>query len=464
MAISRREFFGGILSAAGAAVARKAVGSHVGEPLLRFGYASDTHLTTSDDPQDLGRVFGWFHSRNVDAVVLSGDITEGGFDAEIDRLLEIWGNAFPDDCASDGRRVEKFWVWGNHDYKDASYMRSLPPERKVEDLKVSMFSHKDESWRKITGEAFQGEVFHKKIKGFSFVGAHWKHENETIEYFRSHASEIDTSKFFVYVQHPHVPGTVYYPGRAEHSRLRATLSQYSNCFCLSGHGHESAAYESALWQGEFTALGGSSTKSVGTLKGRENSAWASWCKTPEPITPSIPMGNGRHAMIISVYANELVIERHEFRNDEPLGGEWVLPLPLETHPESPIVIASNAKVPQFAYGAKIKISRGIMRMRKNAKGECYRVSFPSALATKGNGRVTDYLVAVRKPDSGTPLLSRMVSQPKMTLAERRLESGDKIYCLIKAEDLKDMQDLEVTVTPMNAAGKGGRPLVGKLQS
>ena len=108
MSLSRREFFGGMFSAAGVAVARRAVGAAAGEPLLRFGYASDTHLTFGDDPRQLGEVFDWFRDRNVDAVVLSGDITEGGFDDEIDFLMEIWRKSFPDGTAADGRKVERY--------------------------------------------------------------------------------------------------------------------------------------------------------------------------------------------------------------------------------------------------------------------------------------------------------------------------------------------------------------------
>ena len=458
MSLSRREFFGGLFSAAGAFAVRRAAGSQAGEPLLRFGYASDTHLAFGDDPRQLGRVFDWFHDRNVDAVVLSGDVTEGGFDDEMDFLLEIWRKAFPGETASDGRKVEKFWVWGNHDYKDASYMRNLPPEQKAADLKVSMFAHKDATWRKLFGEPFPGEVFHKTIKGFSFVGAHWKHEEETPAYLKEHAGEIDMSKIFFYVQHPHVPGTVYYPGHTKKSAIRNALAEHSNCFSLSGHGHESAAYESALWQGEFTALGGSSSKVVSTLRPRENASVAPWQKGPAPISPTVSAGGGHHAMLVSVYARELVIERHEFVNDEPLGEEWVLPLPLQTHPESPCVIAAGVEPPQFAADAKLTVTRGMMTTRQHKKQDCWRLEFPLARAAKRHGRVTDYAVTVKDGPDGKVCAKRLLSQPMMTLAERRLDRNERLVCLIAAEGLKDVSAPVFSVTPLNAAGKAGKAL------
>ena len=64
MSLSRREFFGGLFSAAGVFAVRRAAGSQAGEPLLRFGYASDTHLAFGDDPRfvlqrEIGRS-SWF--------------------------------------------------------------------------------------------------------------------------------------------------------------------------------------------------------------------------------------------------------------------------------------------------------------------------------------------------------------------------------------------------------------------
>ena len=57
---------------------------------------------------------------------------------------------------------------------------------------------KDAAWRRIGEGAFPGETFTKTIKGFSFVGTHWKHEDETVRWLKTHP-EVDTSKLFVYV-------------------------------------------------------------------------------------------------------------------------------------------------------------------------------------------------------------------------------------------------------------------------
>ncbi|MBQ6338118.1 MAG: hypothetical protein IJI36_03135, partial [Kiritimatiellae bacterium] len=93
--ISRREFIGGIAVTFASALARKlSAEAAANEPLLRFGALSDTHLRTTDDPDQLGRVFRWLHDRSVDAVVISGDITEQGLNTEVDFLVRIWNDAF----------------------------------------------------------------------------------------------------------------------------------------------------------------------------------------------------------------------------------------------------------------------------------------------------------------------------------------------------------------------------------
>ena len=128
--LSRRFFLRGLAAGAATLSARQLLAEALAnEPLLRFGVMSDTHLELKDDPNGLGRIFRTLHDRNVDAVVISGDITERGLNTEVDFLMKIWNDAFPGNCAADGRKVEKVWVWGNHDYSDASYMRRMPPEK-----------------------------------------------------------------------------------------------------------------------------------------------------------------------------------------------------------------------------------------------------------------------------------------------------------------------------------------------
>ena len=464
MALSRREFIGGLAVTFASALARRLSAEAVAnEPLLRFGALSDTHLQVTDDPDQLGRVFRWLHDRNADAVVISGDITEQGLNTEIDYLVRIWNDAFPGGKAADGRKVEKFWVWGNHDYSDASYMRRMPPEKLAEQIKVSVFGDKDAAWRRIGEGAFPGETFTKTIKGFSFVGTHWKHEDETVGWLKAHP-EVDTSKFFVYVQHPQPAETVFHTARKRkaYKGLREEMRAYSNCFMVAGHSHRSLSDDLALWQGDFTVLGAGSTKSVSVRGGYENSPG-----TPEPgkyvsHTRAVESGKASQGSLVSVYRDKVIVERMEFRRGQAIGDAWELPLPLERHVDEPFVIAAQAPAPEFPEGAKVEVSpRPKSKDRLGRVEAQFKVWVPYAQKQGRYGRVVDYLFEALDAVSGKVLLKRKTLQDFYTCSEKKaMEEGGR--CKFAVADLPAGASVKFRVTPRNAAGKGGRSLVSEV--
>ena len=243
---------------AAAALMSACAGAAESEPLLRFGFLSDPHLNVASESSQtaFANALSHFAACDVDAVVMSGDLLDTGSEEEMQLVLTAWRSAFPNGRGPDGREVVPFVVWGNHDYMDASYMRTMTPDELASAYPHQMRNDKDRWWRELAGEPFPGEVYHRKIRGFSFVGAHWGHEDETGPWMEAHAAGVDTSRFFVHVQHPHPYGTVY--GEASGPKeVKNLLSAYPNCLSLSGHSHLSLADDRALWQGAFVALTGS---------------------------------------------------------------------------------------------------------------------------------------------------------------------------------------------------------------
>lgn len=459
--MTRREFLGGItVLFASAAAKRLCAEALMNEPLLRFGVMSDTHLETKDDPEWLGRVFKYLYGRNVDAVVISGDITERGLDDEVDFLMRIWKSAFPGDVAADGRRVEKMFVWGNHDYCDASYMRKMPKDEFAALASRSVIGDKNAAWRRIGEGAFPGETFAKKIKGFSFVGTHWKHENETGAWLRVHP-EVDTSKLFFYVQHPHPQGTVFNPTtRRKFSGVREDLKSYPNCFCISGHSHMSISDDMALWQGEFTAMGTGSTKSVSVRKGRENSPGFD-VDSYVPHTRQFENGKPSQASIVSVYPDRIIVERHEFHFGGQLGDAWELPLPLETHPENPFVVAEAAPAPEFPPDVKVSVIYAKGKDRSGREEMQYKIKVPYADKTGRNGRVVEYRFDVVDEATGKVLATKTALQDRYGLSE---EQASKCAgrCVFGESELPSGAKLVFRATPLNAFGRGGKSIEGRL--
>jgi len=296
MKVSRREFLGGLLAAA---AFNRVFGEPEEKPLVRFGFLSDAHLNPMTP--GMGRSFAAalqrLASENVDAVVSGGDLLDMGTAEEMELALAAWRQAFPQGRARDGRPVTPFFVWGNHDYMQASYMRRMSPAQLQGAFPRRMVAEKDRWWRELTGEAFPGEVFHRKIRGVSFVGAHWGHEDETGPWMTAHAAEIDTAHPFVHVEHPHPAQTVCGDASGP-TAVRDYLARLPTCLSLSGHSHYPLSGRKTFWRGPFAALTGS-----------------------QP---------GLHTSIVSVYPDRFVIAPYDMKAGCALP-EWVAPVAGREH-------------------------------------------------------------------------------------------------------------------------------------
>lgn len=126
-------------------------------PIMRFGVLSDTHVRA--DPktaETLRKELRRFSREEVRAVVISGDLCEVGTLKELENVMDAWYEAFPGGCNAAGEPVELIVAFGNHDYHDASYLKSGPIRE--EDRKLGIFFNKDMAWRMITGRPFEGLV------------------------------------------------------------------------------------------------------------------------------------------------------------------------------------------------------------------------------------------------------------------------------------------------------------------
>ena len=99
----RRTFLGGVGAAFGSAVLPATAFAKAGEPIMRFGVASDVHINVGwkegGDPERLGlrsqpyfleKALRWFNANKADAVVFSGDMAHTGRMEELEKLVEVW--------------------------------------------------------------------------------------------------------------------------------------------------------------------------------------------------------------------------------------------------------------------------------------------------------------------------------------------------------------------------------------
>ena len=182
--LTRRFFLGGLASAFALGPRRifsAPPGAFMGgKPVLTFGALSDVHvclapggekLLDTYNTQTLEAAFTWFRDNGVDAVTIAGDMAHSGLAGELKALADTWFKVFPNDKAPDGRRVERVFVFGNHDWSSPGRAKDVFPDEKVRNDNLLVVNP-----RKWWDELFHEEwtpFFEKTVNGYSFIGAHW---------------------------------------------------------------------------------------------------------------------------------------------------------------------------------------------------------------------------------------------------------------------------------------------------
>ena len=310
MNMTRREIIRNLL-ASGAFFALPRGWSAEEKPLLTLGLISDTHVKEAADVGPLAEIFQWYAGRKVDAMVNCGDVCEIGSLQELSFYMDAWKQGFG------ATAPEHIVVWGNHDYKAASYMRGkvLSEAEKADSIKFN----RDGAWKILYGEKHPGEVFLRKVKGYDFVCAHWKGQSGVPDFIRQH--KVDTSKLFFEVEHSPVPGTVVPESAgAEKSKLRGYLETQPNCLSLSGHIHCTLADPHFFWRGGFAAITCGSTKKCAVRKGRGPSCIRG------PINGT---WGTRQGAVLTVYPEYMTLERHSFAVGRDIAPATKILLPLK---------------------------------------------------------------------------------------------------------------------------------------
>lgn len=222
--------------------------------MLRIGILSDVHISRSvwgeRQHERLKKAFLFYREKGVDGILISGDLQEN---LEINTSLknigefwEIWESIFPENCNPlTDEPVEPLFIYGNHD--------KILVEAGYWPVKYGGFT----------------PAWHKEVKGYHFVGAHYTQEGKEItgELVRQ-AQRASGEKPFFYIQHLPVAGTLY---DADEGLLKAgvailpVVEKMENCVVLTGHTHIPLTDERSIWQSDdkdsprFTTINCAST-------------------------------------------------------------------------------------------------------------------------------------------------------------------------------------------------------------
>ena len=451
MTISRRSFIGRVAAfgATGCPMLCLAATYAPGrKPNMTFGVVSDIHIRIAPDGNGLRpshdcsafiHALEWFRDQKVDAVMVAGDLADTGLVKELEAVAAAWWKVFPDNKAPDGRHVERVFITGNHDwdaytYDGGVFVKKLYPDEADRNHNLLCKDLKG-WWERIMQEPYV-PIYHKDVKGYSFVGAHWQNEPchpkcETAfrhvgKWFAENGAKLDPEKPFFYCQHAHLQNTVYGAWAWGHDsgETTAALMAFPNAVAFSGHSHYSLTDERSIWQGGFTSLGTASLRACAVPgdelhpdSGYEN-AWGGQnaFKAMRPIPEK-----SRQGMLVRVFDDSIAFTRRDFAIDKMLGGDWVMPLPAAKNQVFSFAARrAKQKPPAFAAGAKLTVTKvettnrgGRVKIngeKKNIPPEkkaSVRLDFPQADGARAT-RPFEY-EATFASGGGKPVVKRMLA-------------------------------------------------------
>ena len=424
-----------------------------GTPNLTFGILTDIHVSKSGSSfageAMFRKALGWFRDQGVDAVAVCGDMADTGLVSELEAVAGAWSDVFPNDASpTDGRHVERLFIYGNHDYGEFNGTKS----GSIRDAGLAV------AWRQVFGEEY-APVWRKEVKGYTFVGAHWttgrcKDKDEVgvpegAAWIAQNGASIDPSKPFFYIQHAPPKDTCLGPwhwGRDD-GRITSALSNFPNAVAITGHSHASVSDERSIWQGAFTAVNAGSLRYTGLEYGdllptvRENDG--AIADGSGRIMARIARDDGHHGLIARVYDDRIVFERRDFEDLGLLGPDWVVPLPVQE--PVPLAFAARAAAsvpPEFPAGAEVSARlTGVIE-----------VDIPAA-NREGCPRVLDYALEIEGSEGGRD--ERFVFAEGFHRSSGSARANAHTVCKVAASTLTAKGELTVKVTPRDSFGKAG---------
>jgi len=491
MNMTRRGFVvGGACFAAAKALAVKGE-----KPNLRVGILSDVHVDSERPARNFERALRYFDSRKVDAVMITGDLVTWNRYREFKLMAETWYKVFPDDRRSDGVRIERLFITGNHDVDGFAYAGARYKSL-AEAKEDGFYYHREKYWREFFHEDYK-PISVKTVKGYSFVLRNWisvldpdkdyppfaklagcRAESNPVADFLA-ALDLPKDRPFFYAQHEMPNDTVNASWLVKGERWgnghddgtsTKILSRYPNVIAFSGHCHNSLTDELSIWQGAFTAVNCSCNCGfVFTAPGREN-GWScdDFNREPPFEMGPIDINKVNQGLVMEVFDDVVVLERHEFRYGHRLGPDWVIPTGRGA--PKPYAIESrlkSAKKPAFAAGSAVAVRKG-PGIGRNAAGtglakephDQIFVSFPAVRMTDGSpARGWDYSVRAEllSGDVVKTLCERCVFSEGAFYAEE--DETTPVVCAFNRKDLPSRlnarQKVRFVVTPRTCWGVEG---------
>ena len=328
---------------------------------LVVGVMSDTHLMVGWNGRSphkgfpltyVRNAFELFKARGVDAVVHCGDAAHRGAVREWEFHKEVFEDVF-------GKRgtgvPEKIIIVGNHELfgKNARIRKiwRAPAAWAENAICADLPRHYERVW----GEPFAG-VFHKEVKGYHFFGRHWgvgeQQQSDMILRMAEECSLKGTKPFFI-LSH-----------LRNHFKTNHALRAFPNAIAFFGHFHTSNADWKTIYYDSFGGFFpnieiGACRMDGGNCFDYTGESSLKVKAEGDERTYHNNKVKSRQAMVVNVYDDMVVFERHEVGLGGKLGPDWVLPLgQYKPSPFSREKLKKTIGTPEFGKKAKLVVEKG----------------------------------------------------------------------------------------------------------
>ena len=346
------------------------------KPNLVFGVLTDTHLMTEWDAKSvywtmsldyIRNAYRRFKKVNVDAVLHLGDAAHRAQVLALkfhrEEFDKVFGTKNPPPLLV---------VDGNHEWQgDWDYLKKLytDPVMFRENVLTEDFPRLFEKGWGVKYEPF----WHKEVNGYHFFGRGWGVDDGKFGTFIKNEAErcnLKGTKPFFILSHK----MTYLP-------CNGKLKTFPNAIGFCGHWHTSLANWGSIYYERnykiFPYINCGACRYDGENALRKDMLTEQNLLQRDPQTHQC-IYPSRQAMIVNVYDDMAVFERHEVGEGGKLGPDWVMPLGKFTpHPFSREELKKTIGEPQFRKRAKLVVSTGSTRIRPHhnlvnpvLKGHC----------------------------------------------------------------------------------------------
>ena len=320
--------------------------------VLTFGAISDVHIGFAGNAEITKNAYNYLKeltNNNLDAVVISGDLTQDGTAEQANQFITDYKEIFPLD------KVQNILCLGNHDtywsgcMNTAGFAEVFGEDVYANDLDKEVI---DLGHRHIQVNGFDFLVIEvNKYGNNSYTAA-------TKAWVNSKMTEITTAnplKPVYVVTHAPAEDTTAGSENTENGRwgtedLNTMLSGFPQAIVLSGHLHYPENNERSIMQTDFTQVAIGAVTQLTTEPGFIDNAGGA---VPNDRTYS-------QGMLVEVDVNgNTKITRYDFVQKKQIKGEWIIPAPKEDNshliPYSKEYRVANNTAPVFAADDTVKV-------------------------------------------------------------------------------------------------------------